>query len=177
MEHVLVRRFLVCVIALNSLMIGIEADHKTDTTDRVFFIIESVFLFIFILELTLNLIGYGWLYFDEFWHHIDTGVVVVSVLDYLITLVSEGDGGSTGLSILRLVRVLRVLRVISHSEKLASLVSAFAKGMEGLVWVILLMMLFLYIFAVLGKSFFAESVTTTASCHRWSVFTLTTNVL
>ena len=163
------------VISLNSIMIGIEADHKSESSKDVFFAIESCFLFIFLAELTLNLVGFGWLYFDEYWHQCDAGVVVVSVIDYIIVLASDGDG--KGLSVLRLVRVLRVLRVISHSERLASLVAAFAKGMEGLMWVLLLMVLFLYIFAVLGKSFFAESVTITTSCYRLSVVILTTNVL
>ena len=175
MEHALVRYFLICVICVNSLMIGIEADHKSDSSKDAFFIIEPCFLMIFVTELALNLVGFGWLFFDEYWHHIDACVVLVSLVDYIVTLASDDDGN--GLSVLRLVRVLRVLRIISHSEKLASLVSAFAKGMESLMWVLLLLVLFLYIFAVLGKSFFAESVTITTSCYRLSVVNLTTNVL
>jgi len=144
------------MISLNAVMIGVESDHESDSTKDAFLAIESVFLFIFLTELILNLIGFGWMFFDEVWHWIDAGVVVVSVFDFCLSLASDDDK-STGLSVLRLVRVLRVLRVISHSEKLAYLVSSFAKGMEGLMWVILLMILFLYIFAVLGKAFFADS--------------------
>ena len=63
----------------------------------------------------------------------------------------------SGLSVFRLLRSIRVLRVISHSETMSSLLASFMKGMQSLSWVILLLVLFLYIFAVLAKSFFGDS--------------------
>jgi len=53
--------------------------------------------------------------------------------------------------------VLRVLRVISFLEKLAYLVAAFGSGMMNAGWVLLLMVLALYVFAVMGKSMLGDS--------------------
>jgi NADH:ubiquinone oxidoreductase subunit K len=156
MEHDTVRQFLIIMISINAVMIGVDADHNNASTRDIFLVIEGVFLLLFVTELTLNLIGLGWLFFDEYWHHIDAAVVVISTVDFALSLASSG--ASTGLSVVRLVRVLRILRVISHSDKLAYLVGSFIKGMQGLMWVILLLCLFLYIFAVLAKAFFDDNV-------------------
>jgi len=164
MEHDTVRQFLIIMISINAVMIGVDADHNNASTRDIFLVIEGVFLLLFVTELTLNLIGLGWLFFDEYWHHIDAAVVVISTVDFALSLASSG--ASTGLSVVRLVRVLRILRVISHSDKLAYLVGSFIKGMQGLMWVILLLCLFLYIFAVLAKAFFDDNVS-----HRRPPFT------
>jgi hypothetical protein len=161
MEHQAVRIFIMLFIVLNSIMIGVEADYNSsDATKSFFLAVESIFLVVFIVELCLNLLGFGFMYFDDPWHQCDAGVVLVSLIDFAVTVSS--DGSSSGLSVVRLVRGLRVLRVISHSERLTYLVASFYKGMEGLMLVMVLLVLFIYIAAVLGQAFFGESGTISA---------------
>jgi len=65
------------------------------------------------------------------------------------------------LSVVRLMRILRVigrmtrvLRVISIAEKLVLLVESFIQGMKSAFWVMLLLLLAIYVFAVLGLALF-----------------------
>lgn len=159
MAHVMesrgVKLFLVILIVANAVCIGLQADYGGDA--NMWLGIEVIFLVCFCSELVLNCYSFGWLYFQDPWHHLDTGIVVISVIDFIYT-VSVGAGeGSTGLSVIRLVRAIRVLRVISHSDKMAQIMASFGHGMQNLSWVLVLLILMLYIFSVMAKSFFGES--------------------
>jgi len=120
-------------------------------------VLEAIFLVAFTLELMLNLIGYGALFFQDAWNVLDFCVVILSLIDAILNAAMGGDSGAPGLSVVRLVRIVRVVRVISFMEKLVHLVNAFFKGMQSAAWVGILMVLACYIFAVMGKSFFGDS--------------------
>jgi len=154
MESTPVKAFMMGAIVVNAVIIGVEADYGDDSLGWL--MVELAFLVIFTTELVLNLIGFGKIFFLDPWNWIDFFVVASSLLDFFITLIV--GAGSSGLSVLRLIRLIRVLRVISFIDKLVYLVAAFAKGMESAGWVLVLLLLALYIFAVLGKAFFGDSV-------------------
>lgn len=155
MESVPVKIFLTTMIILNAISIGIEADHG-DPEDSFWVAIETTFLIIFTVELTLNLTAFGWVFFEDVWRWLDAFVVVVSLLDMIITMTTDSTS-SSGLSVIRLVRVVRVLRVVSVFEKMVYLVNAFLAGMQNVMWVLLLLGLVLYIAGVLAQSFFGQS--------------------
>ena len=138
----------------NAILIGIETDWSGPASPTLE-ALEAVCVLIFLGELVLMLFGFGWIYFQDPWHHLDALVVFTSTIDFIVTQVQESK--MSGLSVFRLLRSIRVLRVISHSETMSSLLASFMKGMQSLSWVILLLVLFLYIFAVLAKSFFGDS--------------------
>jgi len=58
--------------------------------------------------------------------------------------------------VIRLVRILRVIRVITFLDTMVYLVSAFLKAMQTIVWVLVLWLLAIYIFAVMAKTFFGD---------------------
>lgn len=153
MDHSVVKTSLTLLIITNAVVIGLEADYGDGSV--VWLALEIIFLFAFTLELTLNLIGYGRLFLTDAWNILDFVVVLFSIVDFIMS--NSGGGASTGLSVVRLVRIIRVIRVISFLDKLVYLVSAFIKGMASAGWVFVLMLLAMYIFAVLGKSFFGDS--------------------
>jgi len=153
MEHWTVKGFIMLAILANAVMIGVEADYGDSSF--AWKGLEMCFLCIFTTELVMNMIGFGWLHFKDIWNCVDAFVVVFSILDLMMTLALSSD--STGLSVLRLVRLVRVFRLVSSLEKLVYLVAAFAKGMQSAGWVLILMVLAMYIFAVLAKSFFGDS--------------------
>jgi len=155
METAPVKGCLVFLIVANAVLIGVEADYGDDSA--IWGVLEMIFLVCFTLELVMNLIGYGRLFFTDGWNLLDFFVVVFSLIDFFMTFVGAGDGAGGGLSVVRLVRIVRVIRVISFLEKLVYLVAAFVKGMASAFWVFILMILAMYIFAVLGKSFFGDS--------------------
>jgi len=153
MNHWTVKCFIVVAIVSNAVTIGLEADYGDGT--GVWFAIEMLFLSIFCIELTLNLVGFGMLFWEDTWNWLDAGIIVTSLIDFVIYLV-VGDGAGF-LSVVRLVRILRIIRVISFLEKMVYLVSAFIKGLENVFWVLVLWTISLYIFAVMAKGFFGDS--------------------
>lgn len=155
MESAPVKIFLTSMIILNAISIGIEADHG-DPEAPLWVALEMIFLCIFTIELGLNLVAFGWIFFEDIWRWLDAFVVLVSLVDFAITLTSDASG-STGLSVVRLVRVIRVLRVVSVFEKMVYLVNAFLAGMQNVMWVLLLLTLVLYIMGVLAQSLFGKS--------------------
>jgi len=164
MDHWLVKTTLTLLIISNAIVIGLEADYGDGSITWT--VLECIFLFAFTLELTLNLVGYGRLFLTDAWNTLDFVVVIFSIVDFIIS--NSGGGASTGLSVVRLVRIIRVIRVISFLDKLVYLVSAFMKGMMSAGWVFVLMILAMYIFAVLGKSFFGDSGYLTAEVSKRS---------
>jgi len=154
----LVKCLLVICIVANAITIGLEADYGSENEKSwpsTWQAIEFMFLLIFTTELVLNLFAFGNMFWEDKWNWLDAFIIAVSLLDFFINLVTSGT--NTALSVFRLVRILRIIRVISFLDKMVYLVSAFLKGMESVMWVLVLWVIALYIFAVLAKGFFGDS--------------------
>jgi hypothetical protein len=55
--------FLCFMIVTNAITIGIEADHASPDS-IVWFVIGTVYLVVFTVELVLNLFAFGWVYWE-----------------------------------------------------------------------------------------------------------------
>ena len=73
------------------------------------------------------------------------------------------DSSAPSLSSIRLIRVLRVIRLVGMLERLATLAQAFIEAGKQVLWVAVLCLVFVYIFAVLGQGLFANSGTLAAN--------------
>jgi len=157
MDSMAVKIALVALILSNAVIIGVQTDYGDGSTGWL--AVEMFFLFAFTVELILNVTGFGKLFFTDSWNLLDFFIVVTSLLDFVMYLaaVGEGNSGTSVARLIRVMRVVRVLRIITFLEKLATLVTAFAMGMINAGWVMLLITIACYIFAVLGKTFFGMS--------------------
>jgi len=63
---------------------------------------------------------------------------------------------TAGLSIFRLVRILRVVRLIGFLKKLNMLVYAFLEALKSVGWVMVLVVMLIYIFAVFATGIFGH---------------------
>lgn len=92
----------------------------------------------------------------NWWNVLDFFVVIVSVVDFYFSMTS--DGGDTeqlrSLKALRAIRALRPLRMISRNEGLKVAVKALFASIPAMANVLLVILLFLLIFAILGVNFF-----------------------
>jgi len=149
MDSTPAKGFIVSVIIVNALAMGAEADNTGD--DTVFQILEYFFLAVFTVELICNLIGFGKLYFADSCNTLDFIIVIISWIDFFITIATDG---SNPISLIKLIRVVRILRVVTFLSVLMQLLRALQKGMESALWVLLLLMLVLYGFAVMARTLF-----------------------
>ena len=146
-EQDLVRNAILVVIVINAIVLGLETSKTLEASmGGLLSAIDAVCLWIFVAELTVKLVAYGWRFFLKPWN----------IFDFLVVAVSFAPSGG-GLSVLRALRILRVLRVISFAPRLRRVVEGFVSALPGMASVFLLMTIIFYIGAVMATKLFGEA--------------------
>ena len=89
-------------------------------------------------------------YFHDIINVFDFTVTILSYLEYAVS----GDSQLDAVRTLRLVRLLRVLRSI---EDMRMILDAVIQGLTNIVWILMLLCVVMYIYAVFGVVFFGEN--------------------
>ena len=92
-------------------------------------------------------------YFCDPWNWIDLSIVSLSVLDsWVWTFVQSGGGFEAraffGIKIIRMLRLLRFVRLLRMFESLWLVVQGLLASIRTIVWVMALLFVIVYIFAV-----------------------------
>jgi len=107
-------------------------------------------LIIFSLEIIFKIIGEGFSpfsFFNDNWNKFDFIIVLGSIL--------PSTGGL--LPILRLLRLLRVLKLIKFLPQLVVIINALLMGLSSISYVGLILLLFIYVYAIIGMILFQAS--------------------
>ena len=105
--------FIITLILLYTLLVvvylaiddEIEDNHGAEISLQI---VELVFLFIFCIEISLNLIGFGCLFIKDYWNIADITVILLAIAFVILDMVLD-DSSLSGLFRLRgLFRLLRV---------------------------------------------------------------------
>ena len=146
-ESSLIRNFILTVIVINAIVLGLDTSATArEMAGGLLSVIDTICLWIFVVELVSKLIAYGWRFFLVPWN----------IFDFFVVGISLAPGGG-GLSVLRALRILRVLRVISFAPRLRRVVEGFVSALPGMASVFLLMTIIFYIGAVMATKLFGES--------------------
>ena len=103
------------------------------------------------MEIVLKLYAYGVDFFKDGWNIFDTVIVLVSIMP-MITFLSS----MRAFRIFRMFRALRALRMLKRLEKLRVIVQALIRALPSVGWVVVLLAIIYYIFAVIGTNLFAQ---------------------
>ena len=115
------------------------------------------FLVIFGAELVLRLIGFGFMFFDSWPNRIDFTIVLVAFPLSLAAKTVVRDGAGLGLvMVLRLFRLFRIARLFTNFRELNIIVRSFANALVGSFWVLVMMMLMVYVFAIFARTFIGK---------------------
>ncbi|XP_013915000.1 PREDICTED: voltage-dependent T-type calcium channel subunit alpha-1H-like [Thamnophis sirtalis] len=107
-----------------------------------------VFTSMFALEMLLKLLAFGiWGYIKNPYNIFDGIIVVISVWE----IIGQADGG---LSVLRTFRLLRVLKLVRFMPALRRQLVVLMKTMDNVATFCMLLMLFIFIFSILGMHLF-----------------------
>jgi hypothetical protein len=109
-------------------------------------------LAIFALEVVLKIVSEGLsplAYFNDSWNVFDFGVVFVSLAFLLI--------GGSNVSILRTMRLLQVVKLTKRFRNLRVLIEALLTGFASVGYVMVLISVFNFIFAIAGVNYFLEN--------------------
>lgn len=131
------------VILANSVVIGIE----TYTTSELIYTLNYAFLVAFTLELGLRFVACYSVseFFANRWNVFD---LIIVGAGYIPTS-WFGDHGVV-IELLRIIRVFRVLRLLRTMEELRLIVTVLLRSLKTLTYNLVVMGVFLYVFAVIG---------------------------
>ena len=135
---------------------GLQTSEKIcGAIGPVLTVLDNICLGIFILELLLKIVAYGFRFFTDGWNWFDLIVVVCSLV--------------SGLSFLKVLRVFRIFRIfrtfkalkgirafrlVSRLDKLRLVFEAIRKSIPGISWSGALLLIIYYIFALIGTTLF-----------------------
>ncbi|KAF7647451.1 hypothetical protein LDENG_00172210 [Lucifuga dentata] len=116
-------------------------------------IANKVLLSLFTVEMLLKMYSLGLAhYFVAFFNRFDCFVVCGGIVETI--LVELDIMPPLGISVLRCVRLLRIFKVTRHWTALSNLVASLLNSMKSIASLLLLLFLFLIIFALLGMQLF-----------------------
>jgi hypothetical protein len=149
--------FIIFIIILNTIALSLEKyDEEPGALPGILLMANIVFTIIFTIEVVLKLIGLGVRGFsaDKF-NLFDGFIVVVSIVEMAIP--SEGSGGGGAFGALRAFRLFRIFKIFRTGD-LRTLLDSIAFTVVAIKDYTILTILFVYVFALLGMSFFAGKV-------------------
>ncbi|XP_015232826.1 PREDICTED: voltage-dependent T-type calcium channel subunit alpha-1H [Cyprinodon variegatus] len=141
-------RGIMIAILINTLSMGIEYHEQPQELTDVLEISNMVFTSLFSLEMLLKMLALGLFgYIKNPYNGFDSIIVIISVWE----IVGEAEGG---LSVLRTFRLLRVLKLVRFLPALRRQLVVLMKTMDNVATFCMLLMLFIFIFSILGMHLF-----------------------
>uniref|UniRef100_A0A8C7R4C0 Sodium channel protein n=1 Tax=Oncorhynchus mykiss TaxID=8022 RepID=A0A8C7R4C0_ONCMY len=155
-EHNWFETLIIFMILLSSGALAFEDIYieQRKTIKVVLEYADKVFTYIFILEMLLKWVAYGFKkYFTNAWCWLDFLIVDVS----LVSLVANALGYSelSAIKSLRTLRALRPLRALSRFEGMRVVVNALLGAIPSIMNVLLVCLIFWLIFSIMGVNLFA----------------------
>ncbi|XP_035606040.2 sodium channel protein type 2 subunit alpha-like isoform X2 [Oncorhynchus keta] len=155
-EHNWFESFIIFMILLSSGALAFEDIYieQRKTIKTVLEFADKVFTYIFILEMLLKWVAYGFAkYFTNAWCWLDFLIVDVS----LVSLVANALGYAelSAIKSLRTLRALRPLRALSRFEGMRVVINALLGAIPSIFNVLLVCLIFWLIFSIMGVNLFA----------------------
>lgn len=138
----------VAVIIFAAGLIGLETNADLLSRHAAIFaaLDRSVFVY-FMAEIGLRIAVHGKAFFKGGWNWFDLIVIGFCLL----------PAGTGYLAAIRLLRVLRILRLLTSLPKLQILVTALFKSLPSMGYVVLLLCILFYVYAVVGVKLFGAA--------------------
>jgi len=149
-EHKHFNNFVTLIILCAAIDIGLQTDFRIRENRAIMSIVEIVdvvILTVFTGELVFKLCAEEfrpWAYFYSGWN----------VFDFIIVLSSYVSGAGPMLLLLRLLRLLRVLKLVKKLPRLSIIINAFLIAGQSIGWALVLLLLFHYVFGIVGLMLF-----------------------
>ncbi|XP_017744670.1 PREDICTED: sodium channel protein type 9 subunit alpha, partial [Rhinopithecus bieti] len=155
-EHSWFESFIVLMILLSSGALAFEDIYieRKKTIKIILEYADKIFTYIFILEMLLKWIAYGYkTYFTNAWCWLDFLIVDVSLVTLVANTLGYSDLGP--IKSLRTLRALRPLRALSRFEGMRVVVNALIGAIPSIMNVLLVCLIFWLIFSIMGVNLFA----------------------
>ncbi|KAG8432388.1 hypothetical protein GDO86_016868 [Hymenochirus boettgeri] len=155
-EHNWFETFIIFMILLSSGALAFEDIYieQRKTIKIMLEYADKVFTYIFILEMLLKWVAYGFAkYFTNAWCWLDFLIVDVSIVSLIANALGFSELGA--IKSLRTLRALRPLRALSRFEGMRVVVNALIGAIPSIMNVLLVCLIFWLIFSIMGVNMFA----------------------
>eukprot|EP00095_Tigriopus_kingsejongensis_P007143 maker-scaffold300_size216557-snap-gene-0.14 protein:Tk07143 transcript:maker-scaffold300_size216557-snap-gene-0.14-mRNA-1 annotation:"voltage-dependent t-type calcium channel subunit alpha-1g" len=174
-DHNIFQRFILFCILINTFSMGIEFHKQPELLTKTVEVSNLAFSAIFAVEMALKLGAYGLFRYISDGFNVFDGVIVIFSSMELYTGFVHGindEGGSTGLSVLRTFRLLRILKLVRFLPNLRRQLVVMLRTMDNVAVFFGLLMLFIFIFSILGMNLFGCKFCDGDVCDRKNFDTL-----
>ncbi|KAJ1455949.1 Ion transport protein-domain-containing protein [Pelagophyceae sp. CCMP2097] len=146
---------MLCIL-LNGAIMCLEYFGQPAALTTAIALLNGGFAVVFTLEAVLKIGGVGWhLYIGEAWNKFDFVIVAGTIVGYIVGLASSASFGPLA-SVIRLFRIARVTRLFNSAKNLKKQVSALMSAVPQMFNVLLVLMIFISIFAILLVELYAH---------------------
>uniref|UniRef100_F7G6M8 Sodium channel protein n=1 Tax=Monodelphis domestica TaxID=13616 RepID=F7G6M8_MONDO len=155
-EHNWFESFIIFMILLSSGALAFEDVNLEEraTVKAILEFADRVFTYIFILEMLLKWVAYGFqTYFTNAWCWLDFLIVDVSMISLIANTLGYSEIGP--IKSLRTLRALRPLRALSRFEGMRVVVDALVGAIPSIMNVLLVCLIFWLIFSIMGVNLFS----------------------
>jgi hypothetical protein len=113
----------------------------------------------------LKITAYKNLYFRDSWNRFDFAIVVVSLIDFILTFFMSTEF-LVIITLFRIFRIARVIRIVKSAKSLRVIFSTFILTLPSIANIGSLLLLFVYIYTILGVQLYAKvSVSGALNAH------------
>ena len=139
-------------IVLNIVLLASQHHNEPNWVSQTIDYGNYIFGGIFLLEMFLKWAASGfYFYFKDPFNAVDCIINVASALEYALI-------GTRGISVFRALRILRVLKLLKNSPELRQMVQVILAVLQTTMYLNLILLLLLFIFALLGMQLFGAKL-------------------
>lgn len=141
--------FILAIIIFSAILVGVRTDPLLDLEyNNLFTLLENIILAIFCIEILIRIFAEekALNYFKDPWNLFDFIIVAACFIPFK----------DKAIYVLRLVRVLRTFRLFRAFPNLRPVVNGLISSISSVIFVAILLLIAVYIYAVIGVSMFAS---------------------
>jgi len=143
------------VILLNFATAAAQAQilpEKNSPNSQIFLTFEYFYVYLFLVELVINLYGHWWCAFwRSGWNWFDFIIVIVSLLSLYFPDIPA-------VSVLRLFRAFRVVRLFKRVKEMKTIIEGILRSLVALSWAFGVMSVIMGIWGIIGVDLFGDIV-------------------
>eukprot|EP00794_Sanderia_malayensis_P016877 gene16877-18582_t len=143
------------LIALNAIVLMLSRADESPQYRKILEILNQVFTSLFTLEACFKLCAYKLNYFRDGWNVFDFLIVLMTLIGSVINACANNDFPIDP-SFFRLFRAFRLIKLLKQGYNIRVLLWTFLQSFKALPYVMLLILMLFFIYAVIGMQLFGK---------------------
>jgi len=161
--HRLFTNFVTCLIILNTVILSLDVYPTNDKLEFWTELLNFILTLMFAIEMGLKIVALGIRdYCSDYFNLFDGFIVIFSFIEIYITppsfLTDDSSAGGGGISALRSFRLFRIFKLAREWTSMRILLGTLLKTVFDISNFCLLLILFMYVYALIGMQFFANKM-------------------